>query len=206
MGAAPTHSHSSHQSSVDSPSTAFEAARVHPPPRLLRTTTALVSLATSASLAQATFDASTIKGPKWRMIGPFRGGRTKSGVGVPSQPNVFYMGMVNGGVWKTTDYGRIWKPIFDEQPGIDRRHRRFTFKSQRRVRGIGRGTAPSRPLHRRRRLQVDRRRQDMDAPRPPRRPADSADRHRPGRTPTGSSSRCLAIRTDPTRSVESSAP
>ncbi|MBI3569357.1 MAG: glycoside hydrolase [Gemmatimonadetes bacterium] len=50
------------------------------------------------------------------MIGPFRGGRVKAAVGVPSQPNVFYMGMVNGGVWKTTDYGRVWQPIFDEMP------------------------------------------------------------------------------------------
>jgi photosystem II stability/assembly factor-like uncharacterized protein len=53
---------------------------------------------------------------RWRMIGPFRGGRTKPAVGIPSQPNVFYIGVVNGGVWKTTDYGRIWRPIFDEQP------------------------------------------------------------------------------------------
>lgn len=50
------------------------------------------------------------------MIGPFRGGRTVGATGVPSQPNVFYVGVNNGGVWKTTDYGRLWIPIFDDQP------------------------------------------------------------------------------------------
>ena len=53
---------------------------------------------------------------RWRNIGPFRGGRTVGATGVRSQPNVFYIGVNNGGVWKTNDYGRTWKPIFDSQP------------------------------------------------------------------------------------------
>jgi len=52
----------------------------------------------------------------WRSIGPFRGGRTRAISGVPSQPNIYYMAQNNGGVWKTTDSGRVWFPIFDDQP------------------------------------------------------------------------------------------
>ncbi|MEO8433013.1 MAG: glycoside hydrolase, partial [Acidobacteriota bacterium] len=53
---------------------------------------------------------------RWRCIGPFRGGRTVGAAGIPDQPNVFFIGVNNGGVWKSSDAGRTWVPIFDGQP------------------------------------------------------------------------------------------
>ena len=73
-------------------------------------------LASGTHLYAQQFDPSLYKEMRWRMIGPHRGGRTKAAVGVPDQPNVFYVAFVNGGVWKSTDYGRVWRPLFDDQP------------------------------------------------------------------------------------------
>jgi photosystem II stability/assembly factor-like uncharacterized protein len=53
---------------------------------------------------------------EWRSIGPYRGGRTVGAAGIADQPNVFFIGVNNGGVWKTDDAGGTWNPIFDAEP------------------------------------------------------------------------------------------
>jgi photosystem II stability/assembly factor-like uncharacterized protein len=61
-------------------------------------------------------DVSVLKALKWRLIGPFRGGRVATVTGVDSQSQVYYFGGVGGGVWKTTNGGMSWIPVSDGQP------------------------------------------------------------------------------------------
>ena len=75
----------------------------------------LAGAAIEVATAQ-TVDPSRYRALEWRAIGPVRGGRTVGAAGVVQRPNVFYIGVNNGGVWKTTDYGLTWTPIFDDQP------------------------------------------------------------------------------------------
>jgi len=75
----------------------------------------IAGAAGSAAYAQS-FDPALYAGMRWRLIGPFRGGRVLAVAGIPGQPNVYYFGAVGGGVWKTSDGGRVWEPLFDQQP------------------------------------------------------------------------------------------
>ena len=82
-------------------------------------------------LALALAAASLFSDLHWRDIGPYRGGRTKAASGVPQRPGTFYVGAVNGGVFRTDDYGRTWTPIFDDQPtGSIGAHRRRALESR----------------------------------------------------------------------------
>jgi len=78
----------------------------------------LALAATSAPVVHARqgLDPRLYSGLRWRLLGPFRGGRVDAVSGVPGRPNEFYFGAVNGGVWKTIDAGRVWTPVFDGQP------------------------------------------------------------------------------------------
>ncbi|MFY9530606.1 MAG: hypothetical protein WBC04_05355 [Candidatus Acidiferrales bacterium] len=60
-------------------------------------------------------DPNRMRGLEWRLIGPFRGGRSITAVGIPGNPNVYYFGAVSGGVWKTVNAGLTWTPIFEKE-------------------------------------------------------------------------------------------
>ncbi len=75
---------------------------------------ACVALLYSLGLRAQTLDENSLKGMKWRQIGPFRGGRALAVSGVAGDPDTYYFGAVAGGVWKTTNGGLTWLPLTDK--------------------------------------------------------------------------------------------
>ena len=137
-------------------------------PRYCLSFLALVFLALPVALCaqSGSVNSSLYSDMRWREIGPMRAGRTRALAGVPSQPATFYLGAVNGGVWKTTDAGATWHSVWDDQPtgsigSIAVADSATRTSSMSAAAKVWRG-----PIFRRRwRLQVDRRGQDVDASR-----------------------------------------
>jgi hypothetical protein len=69
----------------------------------------------ASSSSSQDVDTQALQTLHWRLIGSFRGGRVSAVAGVPGDPNIYYFGTPGGGIWKTTDAGRVWEPIFDKE-------------------------------------------------------------------------------------------
>src|SRR5258705_12619714 len=82
--------------------------------RLLRFSLFLFSTVLTTATAFAQYNPASFSAMKWRLVGPHRAGRVTSVAGIPGKPAIYYFGTPGGGVWKTTNGGRVWKPIFDD--------------------------------------------------------------------------------------------
>ena len=86
--------------------------------KALATALILINVAIGAGVTASAqqVDPALFREMKWRLVGPFRAGRSLTAVGVPGNPSLYYFGSVGGGVWKSTNAGATWEPIFDGQP------------------------------------------------------------------------------------------
>ena len=81
---------------------------------LLVAITAAIAPPARAQQTSPTVDPSQYAALRWRLIGPYRAGRVSAVAGVPGDPTTYYMGLPGGGIWKTTNAGVTWRPIFDQ--------------------------------------------------------------------------------------------
>ena len=75
----------------------------------------VAGLSVAAGCLAQDVDTQTLNALHWRLIGSFRAGRVSAVAGVPDNPSVYYFGTPGGGIWKTTDAGHVWEPIFDKE-------------------------------------------------------------------------------------------
>ncbi len=75
---------------------------------------ALPAASQEGERAKPKYDPALFSAKRWRLIGPFRGGRSIASAGVVSDPNTYYMGAAGGGVWKSTNSGNTWTPLTDK--------------------------------------------------------------------------------------------
>ncbi len=90
-----------------------KAAKPAPTAQTAQPAARVASDAEAAEAAKA--EEKAFKGMKYRMIGPFRGGRSLTAAGVPGDPTTYYFGATGGGVWKSTDGAMTWSPVFDKE-------------------------------------------------------------------------------------------
>ncbi len=76
----------------------------------------VLALVAGSAAAEPAIPPSAFPDVGWRLVGPYRGGWTPMAVGVPTLPDTYYFGAAGGGVWKTVDSGRTWRPTSDAQP------------------------------------------------------------------------------------------
>ncbi|MGA8736700.1 MAG: hypothetical protein WB558_22480 [Terriglobales bacterium] len=80
-----------------------------------RTSTEVQSNAQKTTSTDSDDEDPQFKGMKYRLVGPFRGGRSLTASGVAGDPNTYYFGSTGGGVWKSTDGAMTWTSVFDKE-------------------------------------------------------------------------------------------